>query len=118
MEQKKSEWREWLKAIVVAVLLAGGIRYFIFAPIIVDGISMMPTLHNHERMIVNKLAYKIGMPHRFDIIVFHADVGDGRRERPDGSGLPRGDRGRPGDRRRGQDPNDGPEGEKLDDCRD
>ncbi|MGG3820817.1 signal peptidase I [Geobacillus thermodenitrificans] len=75
MEQKKSEWREWLKAIVVAVLLAGGIRYFIFAPIIVDGISMMPTLHNHERMIVNKLAYKIGMPNRFDIIVFHAEEG-------------------------------------------
>lgn len=75
MEEKKSEWREWLKAIVVAVLLAGGIRYFIFAPIIVDGYSMMPTLHNHERMIVNKLAYKIGMPHRFDIIVFHAEEG-------------------------------------------
>ncbi len=75
MEQKKSEWREWMKAIVVAVLLAGGIRYFIFAPIIVDGYSMMPTLHNHERMIVNKLAYKIGTPHRFDIIVFHAEAG-------------------------------------------
>ncbi|AMX84058.1 S26 family signal peptidase [Geobacillus subterraneus] len=75
MEQKKSEWREWMKAIVVAVLLAGGIRYFIFAPIIVDGYSMMPTLHNHERMIVNKLAYKIGMPHRFDIIVFQAEEG-------------------------------------------
>ncbi len=75
MEQKRSEWREWMKAIVVAVLLAGGIRYFIFAPIIVDGYSMMPTLHNHERMIVNKLAYKIGMPHRFDIIVFHAEEG-------------------------------------------
>lgn len=39
MEQKKSEWREWMKAIVVAVLLAGGIRYFIFAPIIVDEIG-------------------------------------------------------------------------------
>jgi len=75
MEKKKNETWEWLKAIVIAVLLAGGIRYFIFAPIIVDGLSMMPTLHDHDRMIVNKLAYKIGEPHRFDIIVFHAEEG-------------------------------------------
>ncbi|MBB3867912.1 signal peptidase I [Parageobacillus toebii NBRC 107807] len=75
MEKKRSELREWLKAIVIAVLLAGGIRYFIFAPIIVDGQSMMPTLHNHDRMIVNKLSYKIGTPHRFDIVVFHAEEG-------------------------------------------
>lgn len=75
MEKKKNETWEWLKAIVIAVLLAGGIRYFIFAPIIVDGLSMMPTLHDHDRMIVNKLAYKIGEPNRFDIIVFHAEEG-------------------------------------------
>lgn len=75
MEKKKSETWEWLKAIVIAVLLAGGIRYFVFAPIIVDGLSMMPTLHDRDRMIVNKLSYKIGEPHRFDIIVFHAEEG-------------------------------------------
>jgi signal peptidase I len=73
MTKKKNEVWEWLKAIVIAVLLAGGIRYFVFAPIIVDGHSMMPTLHDHDRMIVNKLSYKIGQPKRFDIIVFHAE---------------------------------------------
>lgn len=75
MTKKKNETWEWLKAIVIAVLLAGGIRYFVFAPIIVDGLSMMPTLHDRDRMIVNKLSYKIGEPHRFDIIVFHAEEG-------------------------------------------
>ncbi|KXG10529.1 signal peptidase I [Anoxybacillus rupiensis] len=75
MAKQKSETWEWLKAIVIAVLLAGGIRYFIFAPIVVDGQSMMPTLHDRDRMIVNKLSYKIGEPHRFDIIVFHAEEG-------------------------------------------
>jgi signal peptidase I len=75
MTNKKSETWEWLKAVMIAVLLAGGIRYFIFAPIIVDGLSMMPTLHDHDRMIVNKLSYKIGTPKRFDIIVFHAVEG-------------------------------------------
>lgn len=72
MEKKKSEIWEWSKAIIIAVLLAAFIRYFLFAPIVVDGLSMMPTLQDKDRMIVNKFSYKIGSPKRFDIIVFHA----------------------------------------------
>lgn len=68
MTRKKSELWEWLKALIIAVLLAAVIRTFLFAPIVVDGESMMPTLHNHDRMIVTK----IGSPDRFDIVVFHA----------------------------------------------
>jgi signal peptidase I len=71
-EKKKNELWEWTKALLIAVLLAAVIRYFLFAPIVVDGLSMMPTLHDQDRMIVNKLSYKIGEPDRFDIIVFHA----------------------------------------------
>lgn len=72
MGKSKSEFREWTKALIIAVLLAAVIRYFLFAPIVVDGLSMMPTLHDTDRMIVNKFSYKIGDPKRFDIIVFHA----------------------------------------------
>ncbi|MFE8699055.1 signal peptidase I [Cytobacillus sp. FJAT-54145] len=72
MTKKKNEFWEWTKALIIAVLLAAVIRYFLFAPIVVDGLSMMPTLHDQDRMIVNKLSYKIGEPERFDIIVFHA----------------------------------------------
>ncbi|AIE59634.1 signal peptidase I [Bacillus methanolicus] len=72
MKKSKNEFWEWTKALVIAVLLAAVIRYFLFAPIVVDGLSMMPTLQDHDRMIVNKLSYKIGKPKRFDIIVFHA----------------------------------------------
>lgn len=71
MSAKKETW-EWVKALLIAFILAALIRYFLFAPIIVDGESMMPTLHNHDRLIINKVAYNIGKPHRFDIIVFHA----------------------------------------------
>ncbi|MEE6131292.1 signal peptidase I [Priestia aryabhattai] len=73
MARGKNEFFEWIKAIAIAVLLAVVIRYFLFAPIVVDGLSMMPTLHDQNRMIVNKFSYKIGDPDRFDIIVFHAD---------------------------------------------
>src|SRR5690606_11425058 len=68
MVKGKNELWEWTKALLIAIGLAAVIRYFLFAPIVVDGHSMMPTLHNGDRMIVNKL----GKPERFDIIVFHA----------------------------------------------
>lgn len=68
MAKEKNELWEWTKALLIAVGLAAVIRYFLFAPIVVDGFSMMPTLHNGDRMIVNKLS----KPDRFDIIVFHA----------------------------------------------
>lgn len=71
MEERK-EIFSWVKAILIAVLLAFAIRTFIFAPIIVDGESMMPTLHNHERVVLNKMGTDIEDMNRFDVIVFHA----------------------------------------------
>ncbi len=38
----------------------------------VDGFSMMPTLHDGEFVLVNKLAYQTGSPTRGDIIVFRS----------------------------------------------
>ena len=52
--------------------MAAIIRVFLFTPIVVDGVSMMPTLADGDRMIVNKIGYTIGKPDRFDIVVFHA----------------------------------------------
>ncbi|WP_257350115.1 signal peptidase I [Pseudalkalibacillus decolorationis] len=75
MAKKKGESWEWLKALFIALIIAAGIRYFMFAPIVVDGESMMPTLHHQDRMIVNKLSYTVGEPERFDVIVFHAPEG-------------------------------------------
>ncbi len=73
-KEKKESW-EWLKAIVIALILAFVIRHFLFAPVIVDGESMIPTLEHSDRMIVNKISYSFGEPERFDIIVFHAPAG-------------------------------------------
>ncbi|GGB56752.1 signal peptidase I [Fictibacillus barbaricus] len=72
MARTKNETWEWIKALAAALLLAGIIRFFLFAPVVVDGQSMMPTLHDGDRLIVNKFSYVIGEPKRFDIVVFHA----------------------------------------------
>ncbi|HWO77935.1 MAG TPA: signal peptidase I [Bacillus sp. (in: firmicutes)] len=74
-KRKKNEIWEWIKAFLIAIGLAIIIRQFFFAPIIVDGFSMKPTLEDHDRMIVNKFSYKFGSPERFDIIVFQAPEG-------------------------------------------
>lgn len=70
--EKKNELWEWAKILLIAAIIAAVIRHFFFTPIIVDGESMMPTLEDRDRMIVNKLSYVMGEPERFDIIVFHA----------------------------------------------
>lgn len=71
-KKEKNEFWEWSKALLIAFGLAWLIRFFLFTPIVVDGESMMPTLEDGDRMIVNKIGYEIGEPDRFDIVVFHA----------------------------------------------
>jgi signal peptidase I len=71
-KKEKNEFWEWSKALLIAFGLAWLIRFFLFTPIVVDGESMMPTLEDGDRMIVNKIGYEVGEPDRYDIVVFHA----------------------------------------------
>lgn len=70
-----SEVWEWIKALLIAAALVFLIRYFIFAPFIVEGPSMEPNFYTSERLIVNKLVYSIRKPQRGEVIVFHAPAG-------------------------------------------
>ncbi len=70
--KESDEWMFWLKLFVIALIFALIVRKFIFSPIIVDGPSMQPTLHDRDQMIVNKFIYHIKQPDRFDIVIFHA----------------------------------------------
>lgn len=72
MSKRKSELFDWIKALLIAFILAFVVRTYFFSPIVVDGPSMLPTLHDQDKMIVNKFKYRISEPERFDIVVFHA----------------------------------------------
>ena len=75
MEQAKKRRMNYgngQKLYLSLLVLAAIIRFFLFTPIVVDGESMMPTLENGDRMVVNKIGYMVGEPDRFDIVVFHA----------------------------------------------
>lgn len=67
----KEIW-SWIRAIAIAAVVALLVRHFIFSNYIVRGESMMPTLQDGNRLIVDKIGYRFVGAHRFDIIVFHA----------------------------------------------
>jgi len=62
--------RELVETIVIALILALLIRTFVVESFLVQGSSMEATLHDGERLLVNKLAYRFGEPKQGDIIVF------------------------------------------------
>lgn len=69
-EKKKNsmgrEIFEWFYTIVIAVVIAFGIKTFLFDIVKVDGNSMYPTLHHKDRLVVTKLGYE---PKQGDIII-------------------------------------------------
>ncbi|MCL1694544.1 MULTISPECIES: signal peptidase I [unclassified Lysinibacillus] len=67
--KQKNELVEWIKAIVFALLVAFVIKQFLFTPILVKGASMMPTLEDKDRVIVNRIGPKISSIDRFDVVV-------------------------------------------------
>lgn len=69
LEIKKSEYRENVEALGIAVLTILFIIIFIVQSFVVKGSSMEPTLWDGERLLVNKLIYRFRQPHIGDIIV-------------------------------------------------
>lgn len=70
MRRNKSQLREWIESIIIAVIIALVIKAFFIETIQVDGSSMLPTLNNGERLVVNKIGYILGKPEKGDIVIF------------------------------------------------
>lgn len=75
-EEKKAKLKdifEWIYCIIIAVVLALLVRYYIGTPTIVKQSSMYPTFKQNERLILNRL-YRTckTVPQRGDIITFEA----------------------------------------------
>jgi signal peptidase I len=61
----------WFKTLASAAVYATLIVTFIFQVARVEGQSMEPTLANQDRLIVNKLIYRISEPRRGDIVMLY-----------------------------------------------
>ncbi len=61
---------EIIKTVVVVLVFALLIRYFLVQPFVVDGSSMRPSFHDHEYLLVEKLNFIFHHPQRGEVIVF------------------------------------------------
>lgn len=71
--QKNNIWaniKEWLKVIIIALIISLPIRFFIAEPFVVNGASMDPTFATGQFLIVDRLSYRLGQPTRGDVVVF------------------------------------------------
>lgn len=72
-KENLKELKEWIKDILIAVIVALIILQFI-KPTFVRETSMLPTLEEYNFLFLSKQAYRFGEPERGDIIVFHTDL--------------------------------------------
>ncbi len=60
---------EWLVVVAVAITSALLVRAYVVQQFAVDGESMMSTLHDGDRVLVNRLSYRLHDPRRGDVVV-------------------------------------------------
>jgi signal peptidase I len=72
----QSEWRLWrmfmqegLQVVVPAVVLALTVHFFLAQATIVYGQSMEPNLSERQRLIIDKVSFRVHPPRRNDIVV-------------------------------------------------
>jgi signal peptidase I len=68
---------EWVVIAGGALLVAFVIKTFLLQAFYIPSLSMAPTLKINDRVLVNKLSYRIHDIHRGDVVVFESVPGDG-----------------------------------------
>ena len=79
VEQEKSmraDIYEWIQSLMTALVICMAVFIFVVRIIDVSGSSMVPTLHDGDKMLVSNLLYK---PKAGDIVVFKTDNYDPER---------------------------------------
>jgi signal peptidase I len=68
-KHKRSGLAEWIIVVVVAISSALLVRAYVLQQFAVEGTSMLNTLHPSDRVLVNKLSYRLHDPRRGDVVV-------------------------------------------------
>jgi signal peptidase I len=70
--------REWAIVLVVALVIAVTVRSLILQQFYISGPSMEATMFQDNRVLVNKLSYRLHDIHRGDVVVFDRVTVDGQ----------------------------------------
>jgi signal peptidase I len=68
-EYRKKETKGWIISMVLAVVIALSLRFFVFEFIRVEGQSMEPTLLDNEYVFMQKVSYYFSDPQYGDIVI-------------------------------------------------
>lgn len=60
-----------VKVAVMALVLAGVVRYFLVQPFFVEGASMEPNFETGEYLLVDEISYQFKLIERGEVVVFH-----------------------------------------------
>jgi signal peptidase I len=71
-EHHVSALREWFGLIARAAFWAMVLYLFVFQVSVVEGPSMQPNFQTNDRLVIDKVTYRLSSVHRFDVIVFQA----------------------------------------------
>lgn len=70
---------EILKTVGIALLIVVPIRYFLFQPFSVDGVSMYPNYNHGDYLIVDEISYRLRDPKRGEVIIFKSPLDESQR---------------------------------------
>jgi signal peptidase I len=65
-----NSWGENIRILLMALVLALVIRTYVAEPRFIPSASMLPTLNLGDRLVVEKISYRLHLPQRSDIVVF------------------------------------------------
>ena len=74
MEKFGNFFKEMITTILLALVLALVIRAFVVEARVIPSGSMLPTIEEGDRVMVNKIVYHMREPKRGEIIVFEAPI--------------------------------------------
>ena len=79
-QRRRRQGLEWVVLVAASLAVALVVRAFLIQAFYIPSESMVPTLHKDDRVLVNKLSYKLHPVHRGDVVVFEAPPGAGTDE--------------------------------------
>jgi len=68
---RPSGWKLWVRDLLIAAAASLLIITFLYQPVRVEGISMLPRLEDQDRLFINKFVYHFLAIERGDVVVFH-----------------------------------------------
>lgn len=79
MEKNRNlNWKEYIIYALIFFLVVVISPKYVWGKTIVEGNSMNGTLENADWLLNEKLSYEFGTPKRFDVVVFHSPVEEGK----------------------------------------